>query len=357
MVELADIFIRHGPEYLDRFQSRMLPSHIRAMQDIADCRTPVMGGRVYQCQNPDCKRHVYSYHSCGNRNCPKCGQDRTEKWLKRQQKLLLPTHYFLATFTLPAELRPIARSNQKLIYGLLFKSSAAALQKLAKDKRFVGGDIGMMGGLHTWRRDMHGHPHVHFIVPGGGLSADRSTWIRSDPEFLVPIKPLSIIFRAKFRDALEKTPLYQNVSQRVWKKDWVVDIKPVGDGHHALKYLAPYVYRVAITNNRIEKLENGSVTFRYKNSQTNRWKTETVPAMAFISRFLQHVLPKGFVKIRYYGLFSPGNRNLLTVAKYLLGEMSQPDPSPSNHTEHICPHCGDRLLLVQTLARPPRGPP
>jgi hypothetical protein len=357
MVEMADIFFRHGPEYLDRFQERMLPSHIRAMHDIVNCRTPSMGGRVYQCQNPDCKKHVYSYHSCGNRSCPKCGQDRTEKWLEKQQKLLLPTHYFLVTFTLPAELRPIARSNQKLIYGLLFKSSAAALQKLAKDKRFLGGDIGMMGGLHTWRRDMHYHPHVHFIVPGGGLSPDRTTWTPSDPEFLVPLKPLSIIFRAKFRDALNKTPLYQNVSNSVWTKGWVVDIKPVGDGHCALKYLAPYVYRVAITNNRIEKLGNGSVTFRYKNSETNRWETETVLAMTFISRFLQHVLPKGFVKIRYYGLFSPGKRNLLAVAKYLLGNTTEPDQSTPSHTEHICPHCGDHLILIKTLPRSPRAPP
>lgn len=357
MVELADIFLRHGPEYLDRFENRMVPSHIKAMQDIVDCRTPSMGGRVYQCQNPECQKHAYSYHSCGNRNCPKCGQDRTEKWLEKQQKLLLPTHYFLVTFTLPAELRPIARSNQKLIYNLLFKSSAAALQKLAKDTRFVGGDIGMMGGLHTWRRDMHYHPHVHFIVPGGGLSADHRQWMPSNPKFFVRVEPLSIIFREKFRDAFKKTPLYQNVSNSVWTKDWVVNSKPVGDGHRALKYLAPYVYRVAITNNRIEKLENGSVIFRYKDSETNQWETETVPAMEFTRRFLQHVLPKGFVKIRYYGLFSPAKRNLLAVVKYLLGKMTEPDESTPNHTEHLCPHCGDHLILIKTLPRPPRAPP
>ena len=357
MVELADIFLRHGPEYLDRFQDRMLPGHIRTMQDIVNCRTPSMGGRVYQCQNPDCRNYVYSYHSCGNRNCPKCGQDRTEKWLEKQQKLLLPTHYFLATFTLPAELRPIARSNQKLIYDLMFKSSAAALQKLAIDKRFVGGDIGMMGGLHTWRRDMQYHPHVHYIVPGGGLSPDHRQWISSDPNFMVRVEPLSIIFRAKFRDALKKTPLYKNVPQHVWETDWVVHCKPVGDGHRALKYLAPYVYRVAITNNRIQKLENGSVTFRYKNSQTDHWENQTVPAFEFIRRFLQHVLPKGFVKIRYYGLFSPGKRNLLAVAKYLLGEMAEPVESIPELRQHGCPKCGYRLVLIQTLPRSPRAPP
>jgi hypothetical protein len=357
MVELADIFLRHGPEYLDRFEKRMPPSHFRAMQDIVNCRTPSMGGRVYQCQNPDCQKHVYSYHSCGNRNCPKCGQDRTEQWLAKQHKLLLTTHYFLVTFTLPAELRSIARSNQKLIYNLLFKSSAAALQKLARDPRFVGGTIGMEGALHTWCRDMRYHPHVHYIVPGGGLSPDHSKWIPSDPEFLVRVEPLSIIFRAKFRDALKKTHLYQNVSQNVWAKDWVVHSKPVGDGHRALKYLAPYVYRVAITNNRIEKLENGSVTFRYKDSDTNYWITQSVPAMEFIRRFLQHVVPKGFVKIRYYGLLSPGKRKLLAVVKYLLGKMTEPDKSTPDHMEYFCPHCGHSLILIKTLPRSPRAPP
>lgn len=357
MVELADIFLRHGPEYLDRFANRMMPSHIRAMQDIVNCRTALMGGRVYQCQNPDCQKHIFSYHSCGNRNCPKCGQDRTEQWLKKQHKLLLPTHYFLVTFTLPAELRNIARSNQKFIYNLLFSSSAAALQKLAKDSRFVGGTIAMMAGLHTWRRDMHYHPHVHYIVAGGGLSPDHSQWVPSDPKFFVRVEPLSLIFRAKFRDGLKKSPLDQNVSQHVWKKDWVVHSKPVGDGHCALKYLAPYVYRVAITNNRIEKLENGSVTFRFKDSNTNQWNTQCVPAMEFIRRFLQHVVPKGFVKIRYYGLLAPGKRKLLAVVKYLLGTMAEPIDSTKNHLKHNCPHCGHRLLLIKTLTRSPRAPP
>jgi hypothetical protein len=154
MVELADIFRRYGPDYIQRFGTRMLPSHHRALHDIVACRTEQMGGHLYCCENPDCEQLVYAYHSCGNRSCPKCGQDKTQRWIEKQHNLLLPTHYFLVTFTLPSELRAISRSNQKVIYDLLFKSSAAALQKLAKDPRFVGGDIGMMGGLHTWQRDI-----------------------------------------------------------------------------------------------------------------------------------------------------------------------------------------------------------
>jgi hypothetical protein len=357
MVELADIFRRYGPDYIEHFGSRMLPSHRRALHDIVACRTEQMGGHLYGCENPDCEQLLYAYHSCGNRSCPKCGQDKTQRWIEKQHKLLLPTHYFLVTFTLPAELRPIARSNQKVIYNLLFKSSAAALQKLAKDPRFIGGQIGMMGGLHTWRRDMRYHPHVHFIVPGGGLSPDRSQWLPSDTDFLVPVEALSPIFRAKFRDALKKTDIFKTVTAEVWQKDWVVHCKPVGNGDNALKYLAPYIYRAAITNNRIEKLENGKVTFRFKNSKTDQWETATLPAPEFIHRFLQHVLPKGFVKIRYYGFLSPVKKNLLAVAKYLLGDRPCSNFSPALDNQYSCPSCGANLQRIKLLPKLTRAPP
>ncbi len=357
MVELADIFRRYAPDYIEHFGIRMLPSHRRALHDIVACRTEQMGGHLYCCENPDCEHLVYAYHSCGNRSCPKCGQDKTQRWIEKQHHRLLPTHYFLITFTLPAELRPIARSNQKIIYNLLFKSSAAALQKLAKDPRFVGGEIGMMGGLHTWQRDMRYHPHVHFIVPGGGLSPDRSQWLPSDTDFFVPVKALSPIFRAKFRDALKQTNLFDAVPASVWQKNWVVHCKPAGDGNSALKYLAPYIYRVAITNNRIEKLENGQVSFRFKNSETNQWQTLTLPALKFIHRFLQHVLPKGFVKIRYYGLLSPIKKNLLAVAKYLLGDSRGSEFTPALAQQHICPDCGANLRRVKSLPKLTRAPP
>jgi len=357
MVELADIFRRYGPGYIDRFGSKMLPSHQRAMHDIIACRTEQMGGRLYCCENPDCQHIVYAYHSCGNRSCPKCGQEKTQRWIDKQHNLLLPTHYFLVTFTLPCELQPIARSNQKAVYGLLFKSSAAALQKLAKDPRFVGGDIGMMGGLHTWQRDMGCHPHVHFIVPGGGLSSDRSKWLPSNTDFFVPVEALSSIFRAKFRDALKKTDLFDSVAAEVWQKDWVVHCKPVGNANSALKYLAPYIYRVAITNNRIEKLQNGQVSFRVKNNDADQWQTATVPALEFIQRFLQHVLPKNFVKIRYYGFLSPNRRNLLAVAKYLLARSVDSPAVPAPHHPYTCPHCGAKLRWAKSVPKSTRVPP
>ena len=357
MVELADIFRRYGPDYIDHFGLRILPSHHRAINDIIGCRTQQMGGHLYHCENPDCEQIVYLYHSCCNRSCPKCGQDKTQRWIEKQHNLLLPTHYFLVTFTLPCELRPTARSNQKVVYNLLFTCSAAALQKLAKDQRFVGGDIGMMGGLHTWRRDMGYHPHVHFILPGGGLSPDRTKWLPSNPDFFAPVEALSPVFRAKFRDALKKTDLFKSVPADVWQKDWVVHCQPVGNGDSALKYLAPYVYRVAITNNRIEKLENDHVTFRFKNSQTDQWETATLPVLDFIHRFLQHVVPKGFIKIRYYGFMAPNKKNMLAVAKYLLGATDVSQVTSQAHGQYICPHCGAKLLWFKALPKAKRDPP
>ena len=358
MVELADIFRRYGPDYIDRFGNRMLPSHLRAIRDIIACRTEQMGGHLYCCENPDCEQIVYAYHSCGNRSCPKCGQDKSQRWIERQHDLLLPTHYFLVTFTLPCQLRPVARSNQKLVYNLLFKSSAGALQKLAKDPRFVGGDIGMMGGLHTWQRDMGYHPHVHFIVPGGGLSPDRSQWLPSRTDFFVPVEALSPIFRAKFRDGLKNTDLLDTVPACVWKVDWVVHCKPVGNGTSALKYLAPYIYRVAITNNRIDRLENGQVSFRFKKSDTAHCETKKLPVFDFIHRFLQHVLPKGLVKIRYYGLMAPNRRNLIAVAKYLLADTRVSDAAPEiKNKQNTCPLCGAKLRWVKLLPKSIRAPP
>ena len=357
MPELADVFRRYGPKYLAHFGNDMLPNQIRAMEDIINCRTPQMGGQVYRCENPSCEEFLYSYHSCANRSCPKCGQDRTEKWLLKQQKLLLPSHYFLVTFTLPSELRPIARSNQKLFYDLLFKASAAALRKLALDPRFIGGLIAMVGTLHTWTRDMHYHPHIHYIVPGGGLSADNTQWLLSGKKFLVPVEALSPIFRAKFRDALKKTPLFQQAPHHVWKKDWVVHSKPLKDGQRALKYLAPYLYRVAITNNRIIKLQNDQVTFRFKNSKTEKWETTTIPAMKFIRRFLQHVLPRNFTKTRYYGFLAPTKRNLLEIVRYILGPVTFNIKLPVQSPHHFCPKCGRNLRRIMKILPLQRGPP
>jgi len=359
---LADIFRLHGPAYRARFQDRILPSHRRVMEAIETCRTEALGGQVYHCTS--CDQFRYSYHSCQNRHCPKCRNDDATTWLARQQELLLPLTHFLVTFTLPDPLRQLARSHQTLIYNLLFRTSAAALQKLARDPRFVGGQLGLVGVLQTWTRDLRYHPHVHYLVPAGGLSADGQWLPAKHPRFLVPVKALGKIFRAKFRDALKKTPLYPQVPPQVWKQDWVVDCEPVGSGQAALKYLAPYVFRVALSNNRILKLQDGQVTFRYQDGETKKQKTATMPAQEFIRRFLQHVLPHRFQKVRSYGFFRSQQRQQLQRIKASLAvpasaKDSLPEPPPSHNAPSEpgpsvirCPQCGCPMQRVEELPRP-----
>ena len=364
MVEIADIFRIHGPDYRAKFGDRMPRSHLRAMLDIEQCRTPELGGRLYFCT--ECQEHIYSYHSCKNRHCPKCQNHQAEDWLRQQNNLLLPIPHFMLTFTLPAELRSLARSNQKEIYNILFRASSEALRLLALEPRLGGARIGMTGLLHTWTRDLRYHPHVHYIAPAGGLSSDGQ-WKPSKEDFLVHVKPLSILFRAKFRDLLKKTDLFSQVNKKVWNKDWVVHCKPVGSGLAALKYLAPYIFRVAISNNRILNLEDGKVTFKYKDSTTDQIKVSTISAEKFIARFLQHVLPERFVKVRYYGLFAPSNRHLLlatrqslipTPATPKLASGNQCDSEPvANLDTARCPKCKTLLLLVGEIEPCIRAPP
>ncbi|HEV8368832.1 MAG TPA: transposase [Pyrinomonadaceae bacterium] len=289
MLEVAEIFGLHGPAYRAKFNDRMLPSHLRTMQDIETCRTATRGGQLYYCAH--CDEQRYSYHSCKNRHCPKCQNEQAHEWLQQQKQLLLATPHFLVTFTLPAELRALARSQQKTIYNLLFRASAAALLQLAQDPRFVGARLGMVGVLHTWTRQLLYHPHVHYLVTGGGLTAD-GRWRAARKDFLVPVKALSRIFRAKFRDQLKKTGLFALVEARVWQKDWVVHTEAVGSGEQAFKYLAPYIFRVALSNHRLRSLAQGTVTFTYKESATDQLQPCTITAEEFIRRFLQHVLPK-----------------------------------------------------------------
>lgn len=345
MVEVAEIFRLHGPAYRAKFGPRMLPSHRRAMQDIEQCRTAVLGGQLYFCQQ--CQEQRYSYHSCKNRHCPKCGNEQATAWLQAQQHLLLPTHHFLVTFTLPAQLRSLARSNQRMIYNLLFRAASQALLNLAQNPRYCGGLIGMVGVLHTWTRALVYHPHVHFIVSGGGWSQDHG-WLPARKDFLVPVKALSPIFQAKFREQLRRSDLFQQVPASVWRQTRVVYAQPVGSGQAAFKYLAPNVFRVAISNRRSLKLENGHVTFKYKDSATKQISFATVSATEFIRRFLQHVLPERFVKVRYYGLLSPAYRQLLSSST------AEVKPEVLKTAARLsCPHCGGSLILLGLLA--PRG--
>jgi hypothetical protein len=362
-LELADIFRQYAPAYRQKYAARLLPSHRQAMRAIERCRTQALGGQVFAC--PACGEVRYSYHSCRNRNCPKCQHQQTQAWLEVQQGLLLSVPYFLLTFTLPSELRLLASQNQKLIYHLLFRASAQVTQQLARDPRFVGGQIGMLGVLHTWTRNLFYHPHVHYLAPGGGVGSDGLHWLPARKDFFLPVKALSKLFRAAFQRALRKTALYAEIPPNVWRREWVVHCKGVGNGQAALKYLAPYIHRVAISNRRLVSidhrggLESSQVTFQYRPSDTGQLKSCTLPVEQFIQRFLQHVLPRGFVKVRYFGFFAATLRSRLAALQKSLLPQTEPPTEPSDQPtttqitswqDHLlCPKCGQLMLFERNL--------
>jgi Putative transposase/Transposase zinc-binding domain len=368
MITLGAIFRRYGPAYRAKFGDRMPVRQRVVMAAIEQCRTEALGGQVYSC--PHCGAVRYHYHSCRNRHCPTGQQGQAEQWLEQQQALLLPVRYFLVTFTLPAALRSIARQHQGRVYALLFRSSAAALQQLAADRRFLGGQIGMLGVLQTWTRDLRYHPHIHYLVPAGALAADGTRWMAAPGQLLVHVKPLGKLFRGKMRAGLQQLGLAQEVPTETWRTPWVVDCRSVGTGQAALKYLAPYIFRVALSNNRIVGVVHDQVTFRYRVRDSKKTKTCTLPAEQFIHRFLQHVLPKGFVKVRYFGLFRAGNRPLLVQVRELLAATGVACPVPciaagpaedaaAAHAQpsYHCPTCGAVMQVTQVPRSTSRSPP
>lgn len=353
MLEVAEIVRLHGEAYLRQYGSSLSSVQKRALRDISACRTPLLGGHVYQCGH--CQEKIFSYHSCRNRSCPKCHQAQTERWIEKQRGRLPACSYFLVTFTLPAELRPLARIHPKKIYSLLMKAAADALQKLAADPQFLGARLGILAVLHTWTRAMLFHPHVHMLVTAGGLAPDDQTWVSpKHAKFLVPDRALSIIFRAKFCHGLKKTGLLTYAPVSVWKKNWVVHSQHAGRGDKVLDYLARYVFRIAISNSRIESIDNATVRFRYRDSRSQQLRHVTLPGVEFIGRFLQHVLPKGVAKVRHYGIFSPSSKSMLARARQLLPQLSPPAESSSASSSveptapvwPTCPLCRTGTLLL-----------
>ncbi len=352
MVEMADIFRQYGADYRQKYGKQIPTNHLKVMQDIENCRTATLGGQLFECSN--CHELEYSYHSCMNRHCPKCQNDQAQQWLVKEQQRLLPVPYFLVTFTIPQQLRRLARSHQKLFYTILFQTSYQAMKKLAADPKYIGATIGCVAVLHTWSRTLAYHPHVHYLVPAGGLAGDQSKWIPASNKFFVPVKALSKIFRAMFRQALKQADpkLFQSIPKTVWYQDWVVHCKAAGNGQSVLKYFAPYIFRIAISNNRLVKLEQDRFTFRYKNPQTNKWDTMSLQVMEFIRRFLQHVLPRGFKKVRHYGFLSSKNKPLLVLLQYILGTVDfDPEEQPADQPyTPVFPKCGKPMKRVMILA-------
>jgi hypothetical protein len=359
VTSLADILRQYGTDYFKQHPNDILPSHSKTVRDVIRCRTPDLGGQTWHCEH--CGNTHYSYHSCRNRHCPKCQHDRGQDWLERQIDLLLPVPYFMATVTVPEELRLFLRNRQKTLYSLFFKASARAIMVLARDKRFLGADIGLIGVLQTWTRKIAYHPHIHFLIPGGGVIGNRWKWAK--PDFLIHYKSLSRLIRRYFREALKQTDLYALVPASIWTQDWVCHVEPVGTGEAALKYLAPYIFRVAISDRNILSVQDDQVTFKYKDAENEEFRTYSLPAVEFIHRFLQHVLPRGFVKVRYFGFLATKKRANLDHVKELIGRRlyrkSAPHPSIKSFVMR-CPDCRAPMFLIGELLKPisvVRGPP
>ena len=355
MITLDQIFNLHGEEYLKRYGNNIPFIHKKAIRDIMLCRSEHLGGKTWYCKK--CEQYHYSYHSCCNRHCPKCQHHKAGVWVEKQKNNLLPVEYFMATFTLPESLRSITRSHQKQIFKIFFKATSQAIIKLAKDPKYLGGKPGMTGVLQTWARTLVYHPHIHYIIPGGALSFDHTKCLSTREGFFMPEKPLSIIFKAKFRDELKKTKLFKLIPQNAWKQTWVVNIISVGRGEAALKYIAAYLFRVAISNNNIISCNDSKVSFYYKDRETGQKRVMTLPVLEFMRRFLQHVLPKGFQKVRHYGFLMSKKKKQLDVIKYMLGVKAIPkEDVEKKELSVICPECGNKMILLENSPRK-RGPP
>jgi hypothetical protein len=380
VVEVADVFRRFAHGYLSAHDAAMPSSHRRTIADIIACRTAALGGHLWRCES--CAGEVFAYHSCKNRSCPKCHTDQTEAWLDRRRAEMLPTPYFHVTVTVPEKLRDILRANQRDGYAALMTATAEAIIELARDRRFVGATVGVLAVLHTWTQQLVFHPHVHCLVTGGGVSVDGRDWHPARKTFLVPVKALAKLVRGKLKAALTGKRLGLTVPSDVWRKPWVVHCNPWGQGEQAvLDYLARYVFRVAITNPRLVALDESAdtVTLRYKHRKSARWRHCRLAGDEFMRRFLQHVLPRGFHKVRYFGLWHPSKRDLAAQARLLL-ELERhvplpptepasdpaepavadhdPDPATVSDTSRPCPHCrhGHLVLIRKLTPRMSMGP-
>ena len=376
-LEVADVFRQHGEEFLNRWGHIVSPQQRKALRDIAACRTATLGGHIEQCDH--CSHRVIAYNSCRNRHCPKCQSAARDRWLAERAKELLPVPYCHVVFTVPEQLAPLARQNQRLFYGLLFRAVSQTLLEIAADPRHLGAQIGFLAVLHTWSQNLLHHPHVHCVVPAGGIAPDGSKWIPCRQKFFLPVRVLSRLFRGKLlaflREAYAKGKLqfsgqlaaladparFQTWLRTLKKSDWVVYAKPpFGGPEHVLKYLARYTHRVAISHGRLVSLEQGQVRFRWRDSKdNNRTKTMTLDAIEFIRRFLLHILPSGFVKIRHFGFLANRNRSVrLDLCRRHL-EAPVPADAPTGlltdqqkrAAERRCPVCQTGTLhIVERLS-------
>lgn len=366
---VANIFKRHGGRYLQTHGKRMLPSHRRALVDIGRCRTPALGGHLYRCGH--CGHYHYSYHCCGNRHCPQCRGQWSQRWIEQRKAELLPVPYFHLVFTLPEAFRRPLRANQRAGYRVLFRAAAEALLALAADQRYVGGRIGILAVLHTWTRAMVFHPHVHMLVPGVGLSDNGRMLSFSRRGYLVPVKALSKIFREKFLAMIREAVPGLEIPGNIRQKDWVVFCKHLDMGpEKVVEYLGRYLNRVAVTDHRVGVRPEGAVIVRYRATDGSKGSVR-LGIDEFFRRYLQHVLPKGFNKVRRYGLFAPSNRRLLQHLRCqllltqktklaMMLALAEVQSGSGHRPARLCPQCKTAALERALPIKPnhnSRSPP
>jgi hypothetical protein len=373
-LEVADLVRTAGDKFIKHSRKWITWAHVKVLRAIERCRTAALGGHVDECSR--CGQRVISYNSCRNRHCPKCQANARDRWLDTRSQELLPTPYVHVVFTLPHELAPLALQNKKVVYGLLFRTSAETLLEIARDPKHLGAEIGFFSVLHTWNQKLEHHPHVHCVVPAGGMSPDHTRWIRPRYPFFLPVKVLGRVFRGKFVAALRRAfadgelsfhgnltflaqpKAFSTYLRQLFRHDWVVYSKrPFGGPEHALRYLGSYTHRVAISNHRLISFAEEKVVFRWRDSaHKNKKRKMTLHVEEFLRRFLLHLLPQGFVRIRHFGFLSNRRRaTLLPVCFRLLGTAPdtqsvqagpRPDSAPPLWT---CPNCGGPMMIVERL--------
>lgn len=373
-LEMADLVRSAGRNFIERNRSWLNRLHLKVLTAIERCRTAALGGHLDECVR--CGHRAISFNSCRNRHCPKCQANARDRWLAARQRELLPTRYVHVVFTLPHELAPLTLQNKRVVYDLLFRISAETLLEIARDPQHLGADIGFFSVLHSWNQKLQHHPHIHCVVPTGGLSPDRTHWIPSQQKFFLPVDVLAEVFRGKFTEALKKAfaqdelgfhglmkpfgrpKVFAQLIRQTFRKKWVVYAKrPFGGPEHALRYLGCYTHRVAISNHRLVSFANDQVTFRWRDSaHHNKKRVMTLYANEFLRRFLLHVLPPGFVRIRYFGFLSTRNRcTLLPLCRRLLAAtetmphlaaMSSERKSTQRVT-WLCPHCHGLMVILE----------
>jgi hypothetical protein len=377
-LEVADIFRGHGPAWRQANAGHVSLQQLKVMSAIESCRTAALGGHVARCE--DCAHTQIAYNSCRNRHCPKCQGAAAKAWLAEREDELLPVPYYHVVFTLPAQIADVAYQNKAVIYDILFKASAETLITIAADPKHLGARVGLTSVLHTWGSAMTHHPHVHMIVPGGGISLDGNEWVSCRPGFFLPVRVLSRLFRRLFLEKLvaaceadrlhffgDHAPLADPQAFAAYlaplrRSEWVVYSKrPFGGPEAVLAYLSRYTHRVAIANSRLTALDHNGVTFKWKDYRTegrNRFKVMTLTTHEFIRRFLIHALPSGFHRIRHYGLFASSKRveNIARVRELLnaptpQNEAGDPDADEPPMLAHPCPCCGGRMIVIETFER------